>query len=94
MLHIVPSYMPLSADDVSLHVGNSEGDMELPGLHWGRRRGRVARRATLRPEVEAEELWELPLPQSWPQPTATGCAHHPRGGEGTKLSFPTGADAV
>lgn len=38
MLHIVPSYVPLSADNVSLHMGNIERDGELSGLHGGRRR--------------------------------------------------------
>lgn len=30
--------MPLSADNVSLHMGDTERDGELPGLHWGGRR--------------------------------------------------------
>lgn len=38
MLHIIPSYVPVSADDGSLHMGNTERDMELLGLPWGRRR--------------------------------------------------------
>lgn len=53
VLHIVPSYMPLSADDVSLHTSNAEMGGELPGLHWERRRA-------LRPgepHVSPQPLW-------------------------------------
>lgn len=78
VLHIVPSYVPLSADNVSLQMGNTERDVELPGLPWGRRRAERPGEphGPLQPlwwsEVQAERLWELPLPQPWSQPTATG----------------------
>lgn len=93
VLYIVPSYMPLSADNVSLHMGNTERDVEFPGLHWrGRRAERtggqhVSPQPLWWPEVEAEELWELPQSQS--QPTATRMCPPSRrwGGNKAHLSY-------
>lgn len=86
VLHIVPSYAPLSADDVSLHMGNTERDMELPGLHWGRRR-QSGLESHMRPEVGAEGLWELPLPQPWSQPTAIRMCPPSQSWGGNKAHF-------